>query len=100
MFPNLIIRSSKKNFIQIVENTGLTKTTQKTARKIKFNKRIDEAIGLRKVIEMISNSKTVLVGHNLFQDLIFIWSQFIAKLPDTLESFAHLISELFPTYIL
>jgi CAF1 family ribonuclease len=97
MFPNLMIVSSKKHFIQIMENKESTHDTIKIARKHKFDSRIREAIGLRKVVEMIIQSQCVLVGHNIFQDLVFIWSQFLAKLPDTVESFCHLVSETFPT---
>src|SRR6266496_2603755 len=98
MFPNLMISSSKKTFIQIVENKEKTCNTIKSARKQKFESRIKEAIGLRKIIEMIIQSQNVLVGHNLFQDLVFIWSQFLGKLPETLELFSHLVSKTFPTY--
>lgn len=93
-----MILSSKKTFIQIVEHKETTHETIKIARKQKFESRINEAIGLRKVLEMIIQSQCVLVGHNIFQDLVFIWSQFLAKLPDTVESFCHLVSEFFPTY--
>lgn len=96
MFPNLMISSSKRNFIQIVKEKKATQETIKNARKEKFEFRINEAIGLRKVIEMIIQSQHVVVGHNLFQDLIFIWSQFLSKLPDTMESFCHLVSSTFP----
>lgn len=57
-----------------------------------------EAIGLRKIIDMICESRSALVGHNVFQDLVFIWSQFIGKLPDTLPSFIDEISKTFPMY--
>jgi CAF1 family ribonuclease len=93
-----MILSSKKTFIQIVENKEKTHETIKIARKQKFESRINEAIGLRKVLEMIIESHCVVVGHNLFQDLVFIWSQFLAELPDTLESFCNLVSETFPVY--
>jgi hypothetical protein len=98
MFPNLMIRQSKRHFIQIVENQETTQSTIKNARKDKFENRIEEAIGLRKVIDMITKSQKVLVGHNVFQDLVFIWSQFIAKLPDNVESFCRLIPQSFSTY--
>ena len=98
MFPDLMISASKKNFIQIVENKESTYNTIKTARTQKFESRINEAIGLRKILEMIIQTQNVLVGHNLFQDLVFIWSQFLGKLPETLELFSHLVSKTFPTY--
>jgi len=70
----------------------------KAARKEKFDKHLEEAIGLRKVIDLISQEKKVVVGHNVFQDLVFIWSQFYAALPDTLEEFCRDIPSLFATY--
>ena len=97
MFPNLMIRQSKRHFIQIVENKETTQCTIKNARKDTFETRIKEAIGLRKVLDMIIKSQKVLVGHNVFQDFVFIWSQFIAKLPDNVESFCHLIPQFFST---
>jgi hypothetical protein len=98
MFPNLMICQSKRHFIQIVENKETTQCTLRNARKDKFDNRIEEGIGLRKVLDMIIKSQKALVGHNVFQDLVFIWSQFIAKLPENLEVFCHLIPQSFATY--
>ena len=98
MFPNLIIRSSKRHFIQIVEKKETTQDAIKNARKDKFTNRIEEAVGLRKVLDMIIKNNKVLVGHNVFQDLVFIWSQFIRKLPDTVELFCQDLPRCFPTY--
>jgi poly(A)-specific ribonuclease len=99
MFPNLMIRTSKKHFVQIVENKEATQSAIKSERKTKFEHRINETIGLRKIIELISQYKSILVGHNIFQDLVFIWSQFIGRLPETMKSFCNLISEMFPMYL-
>jgi len=99
MFPDLIIRTSKRHFIQIVKNDGKLRDKLQEVRTKKFEKRVAEAIGLRKVIDMICEARIVLVGHNVFQDLVFIWSQFIGSLPDTLSSFTEEISRIFPTYI-
>jgi hypothetical protein len=99
MFRTLMIRSSKKHFIQIVENKDTTQNELKQARKQKFENRVDESIGLRKILEMICTLNSVLVGHNLFQDLVFIWSQFFGQLPSTLREFCEAIVETFPTYL-
>ena len=96
MFPNLTIGSSKKHFVQIVENTGHTLERLESERKEKFENRIHESIGLRKIIDMLSVYRCILVGHNLFYDLIFIWSQFIEQLPETVQEFSKLISTTFP----
>jgi poly(A)-specific ribonuclease len=96
MFPDLIIRTSKRHFIQIVKNTEKLRNTLDEVRRKRFEKRLAEAIGLRKVIDMISESGKVIVGHNIFQDLMFIWSQFIGQLPETLPNFIEEISKAFP----
>jgi poly(A)-specific ribonuclease len=96
MFPDLIIRTSKRHFIQIVKNTEKLRNTLDEVRRKRFEKRLAEAIGLRKVIDMISESGKVIVGHNIFQDLMFIWSQFIGQLPETLPDFIEEISKAFP----
>jgi poly(A)-specific ribonuclease len=41
----------------------------------------------------------VLVGHNLFTDLIFIYKTFIGPLPDTVTGFNNCIHALFPQVI-
>lgn len=40
--------------------------------------------------------RTVLVGHNLFLDLIYFYSCFFGSLPDRVEDFQHIIAQLFP----
>ena len=93
-----MIRASKKHFIQIVENNDTTQDELKQARKQKFENRVNESIGLRKILESIYAHDSVLVGHNLFQDLVFIWSQFFGQLPPTLREFCEVVAETFPTY--
>jgi poly(A)-specific ribonuclease len=99
MFPNLLVRASKRHFIQIVENQNHALDVVKAARKEKFEKRVAEAVGVRKIIDLISETKSVVVGHNIFQDLVFIWSQFVAPLPPTVEGFCRVIPGLFPMYL-
>jgi hypothetical protein len=98
MFPHLMIRASKRHFIQIVENTRSGQRKLLSARKERFDGRLKEAVGLRKVLDMIIENKSVVVGHNVFQDLVFVYSQFLGGLPETVEEFSSTISEIFPTY--
>ena len=39
---------------------------------------------------------TVLVGHNLFLDLVYFYSTFFGPLPDRVGDFQHIIAGLFP----
>jgi poly(A)-specific ribonuclease len=43
--------------------------------------------------------RPVLVGHNLFTDLIYLYQSFIGQLPDTVSEFRILIHDLFPTIV-
>ncbi|KAF8466616.1 CAF1 family ribonuclease-domain-containing protein [Kalaharituber pfeilii] len=70
-----------------------------------FNQQLDSAIGLRHIVDELFDPKrpdgrrTVLVGHNLFMDLLHLYNCFIGKLPDKVEEFVHLIHTSFPIVI-
>lgn len=51
---------------------------------------------LKKIIEKKDH---ILVGHNLFTDLIFLYDTFFGQLPDLVEEFQEAIHELFPTIL-
>jgi len=94
-----MIRASRRHFIQIVEATKSAQRLLHSARKEQFEARLQEARGLRKVLEIIVQEGKVVVGHNVFQDLVFLYSQFLGTLPETVEGFSHVIKETFPTYV-
>lgn len=56
------------------------------------------AVGFRKVIDMISESKKPLVGHNMLLDVCHMIHQFVEPLPPTLKEFKKLAHQVFPTY--
>ena len=47
----------------------------------------------------ISKKRTILVGHNIFMDLVYFYKCFFGKLPDRIEEFQQLIHEIFPLVI-
>jgi poly(A)-specific ribonuclease len=96
MFPHLMIRASKRHFIQIVKNSRSAQKQFRAARKEKFEARLNEAVGLRKVLDLLIENKSIVVGHNVFQDLVFVYSQFLGRLPETVEEFSNVISKTFP----
>lgn len=55
---------------------------------------------LKKMIESLQkalkNKKQILVGHNMFTDLIFIYRTFVGTLPDQVTEFNKCIHKLFP----
>jgi DNA polymerase III epsilon subunit-like protein len=52
---------------------------------------------LAQVIATLQKKKHILVGHNVFTDLGFLYKTFIGNLPATVENFQAEIHELFPT---
>ena len=44
----------------------------------------------------LKKKRTVLVGHNLFLDLIYFYTLFFGPLPDRVEGFQRIIGQLFP----
>ncbi|KAL8890455.1 MAG: hypothetical protein Q9215_002422 [Flavoplaca cf. flavocitrina] len=47
----------------------------------------------------LKGNSTVLVGHNLFLDLIYLYACFFGPLPDKVEDFQRIIHDLFPRII-
>ena len=47
----------------------------------------------------LSGKRTVLVGHNVFLDLMYFYKCFFGTLPDRVEDFQRVIHELFPIVI-
>lgn len=47
----------------------------------------------------LASKQSVLVGHNLFMDLIYFYQCFFGKLPDSVEDFQSMIHHLFPLVI-
>lgn len=51
------------------------------------------------LFDRLKSKKTILVGHNVFIDLIYFYSSFLGQLPNKVEDFEHRIHEIFPTII-
>lgn len=47
----------------------------------------------------LENKRTVLVGHNVFMDLMYFYKCFFGALPAKVEDFQRIIHDLFPTII-
>ncbi|KAF2197942.1 CAF1-domain-containing protein [Delitschia confertaspora ATCC 74209] len=53
----------------------------------------------RRVTHRIHMHQPVLVGHNLFTDLVYFYRTFIGQLPDTVDGFRKAVHELFPVIV-
>jgi len=54
---------------------------------------------LKDVIETLQSKKHVIVGHNLFTDLGFLYKTFVGKLPEEVTKFQKNVHQLFPIVI-
>ncbi|KAJ4314335.1 hypothetical protein N0V94_006495 [Neodidymelliopsis sp. IMI 364377] len=52
-----------------------------------------------RAIERLRKRKPVLVGHNMFTDIVYLYRTFVGPLPDTLDEFLALLHELFPKIV-
>ncbi|GLE11047.1 hypothetical protein PINS_up023345 [Pythium insidiosum] len=53
-------------------------------------------IGFSRVIEVISNSKKPVVGHNALLDFVYVFNQFYKPLPETLAEFKTQLDRVLP----
>ncbi|KAF2798585.1 CAF1-domain-containing protein [Melanomma pulvis-pyrius CBS 109.77] len=49
--------------------------------------------------QRLKDQQPVLVGHNMFTDLVYLYQCFVGKLPDTLQGFCEAIHDLFPKIV-
>jgi len=47
----------------------------------------------------LQSKRTVLVGHNIFMDLVYLYQCFFGQLPDLVEDFQEVMHKLFPVII-
>ena len=47
----------------------------------------------------LKEKRTILVGHNLFMDIMYFYRSFFGTLPDRLEDFQDTINKLFPVIV-
>ncbi|KAM3387537.1 hypothetical protein ACQJBY_010399 [Aegilops geniculata] len=62
------------------------------SRKVK----VESAIGIRHVIDLIASERKLIVGHSCFLDIAQVYSKFIGPLPSSIKEFALAINRIFP----
>lgn len=66
-----------------------------------LQKKIDEEVGFTKVMKSITerSNQFVVVGHNMFLDLLHFYDKFYKRLPQELPEFVKETNQLFPQYV-
>ncbi|KAF2993422.1 hypothetical protein E8E13_000004 [Curvularia kusanoi] len=61
--------------------------------------RDDQRPRFDRALESLTRKSPVLVGHNMFTDIVYLYRTFVGPLPDTLAEFNASLHELFPKII-
>ncbi|OQR85662.1 Poly(A)-specific ribonuclease PARN [Thraustotheca clavata] len=61
-----------------------------------MNQEVENAVGFSKVIQLLSDAKKPVIGHNCLLDFVYLYHQFCAPLPATLAEFKSQIQTHFP----
>ena len=69
---------------------------RKKEREERMAKARAEELGFTQVIELLSESKKPVILHNGLLDLMYMYQQFFAPLPDSYEDFKKVINDTFP----
>lgn len=59
---------------------------------------LEQAVGFRKIIDLIASSQKLLVGHNAFLDLLHTYDKFVGQLPAESDDWKANIHQLFPQF--
>ncbi|KAI8377183.1 ribonuclease H-like domain-containing protein [Choanephora cucurbitarum] len=88
-----------QGFIRIVKLSKEQHDSRNREKQEKFEKDCEVAVGFRKVIDMISESGKLVIGHNMLLDICHVIAQFVEPLPETLSEFKQLAHHVFPKMI-
>ena len=89
----------KERFIVVTKVNEDEKKKLEDEKQAKEQELIENAVGFSQVVKMISQSGKVVVGHNMFLDLIHTTDQFLCPLPEYFEDFKATISAVFPRLV-
>ncbi|KAI9010900.1 ribonuclease H-like domain-containing protein [Phycomyces nitens] len=94
-----LVAEGKPGFIRIarLSKKDMNKRTQE--RQKQFEKDCEGATGFRRVIDWISESKKIVVGHNMLLDICHVIGQFVEPLPESVHDFKALAHTVFPNMV-
>ncbi|KAF9178538.1 hypothetical protein BGZ51_007610 [Haplosporangium sp. Z 767] len=96
LWPAELCARGQSNFINITKMTEKQFEMQQKKKLSDLERDIENSIGFRAVIDMLSACKKPIVGHNIVIDLAYILAQFVGPLPPTLEEYKKMIHDTFP----
>lgn len=89
----------KERFIVVTKVNEDEKKKLQEEKEAKEQELIENAVGFTQVVKMIAQSGKLVVGHNMFLDLIHVVEQFLCPLPEQFDEFKATISAVFPRLV-
>ena len=89
----------KERFIVVTKVSEDEKKKLEEAKQAKEQELIDNAVGFSQVVKMISQSGKLVVGHNMFLDLLHVIDQFLCPPPELFGDFKATINAVFPRLV-
>lgn len=91
-----ILNKENKRVIAIAKTTEEEKYAKLNMKQITDLDDLEAAIGFRKVLDHVSQSKKLVVGHNMLLDMMHSINQFYFLLPEKLDEFKEMLHMTFP----
>jgi poly(A)-specific ribonuclease len=91
-----VMNEKNERVIAIVKSTDEEKYERLHLKQENDLDDLDTAIGFRKVLDLISESKKLVVGHNMMLDMMHTLDQFFHPLPEKLDEFKEMLHMTFP----
>ncbi|GBN13375.1 Poly(A)-specific ribonuclease PARN [Araneus ventricosus] len=94
-----IVESSNQRYITIIKCTDQDKLDKLQSQEINDLGDVDSAVGFRKVMDYLSASKKLMIGHNMYLDVFHMIEQFFFPLPEDLSEFKSMVRMTFPNLL-
>ncbi|KAF9570497.1 hypothetical protein EC968_001771 [Mortierella alpina] len=96
LWPTELHARGQSGHINITKTTEKQLEIQQQQRHSDVQRDVENSIGFRAVIDLLSACGKPIVGHNIVVDLAYILAQFVGPLPPTMEEYKKMIHNTFP----
>ncbi|XP_041435221.1 poly(A)-specific ribonuclease PARN-like isoform X2 [Xenopus laevis] len=90
------VESEKERYIVISKVDEEERKRMEQQKQAKEREELDDAVGFSRIIQAISSSAKLVVGHNMLLDIMHTIHQFFCQLPDELNEFKEVTNCVFP----
>ncbi|CAL1287565.1 unnamed protein product [Larinioides sclopetarius] len=91
--------NSNQRYITIIKCTDQDRLDKIQTQEINDLGDVDSAVGFRKVMDYLSASKKLMIGHNMYLDVFHMIEQFFFPLPEDLSEFKSMVRMTFPNLL-